>query len=261
MNAVEDAGGAVVKSLGDGVMATFGSAEAAVAGARAIQQRIDNADASEAIGGRVVRVGISGGDAVERDGDWFGVAVVEAARLCAVAEGGQILAAQVVWLLTSPEARNRWRAARRALAQRTVARRRGAVRSARQPAESRAIGVIIADDSALLLRSGIARVLNDNGLRVLGEAGDGEELVMLVAALHPDVVIIDIRMPPTFNLEGIHAAEAIRAPHPEIGILVLSQHVECGLRSDYCTSTSIQSAISSRTVLPTSLISSKPSSK
>ena len=256
---MQDAGGTVVKSQGDGIMATFGSAEAAVAGAQAIQQGIDNANASEAIGGHVVRVGIGAGDAIERDGDWFGVAIVEAARLCAIADGGQILAAQVVWLLTPPEARNRWRA----LGGRSLKGLSHAIEVYEvpwQPAEERPIGVIIADDSALL-RSGIARVLNDNGMRVLGEAGDGDELVTLVDALHPDAVIVDIRMPPTFTLEGIRAAETIRASHPEIGILVLSQHVNHALPSGYCTSTNMPSAISSKTASPTSMTSSKPSNR
>jgi serine/threonine-protein kinase len=90
---------------------------------------------------------------------------------------------------------------------------------------SRPLAVVIADDSALL-RSGIARLLADHDIRVLGEARDAEELLVLVDSLQPDLVITDIRMPPTFALEGIQAAEAIREAHPETGILVLSQHVE-----------------------------------
>jgi DNA-binding NarL/FixJ family response regulator/class 3 adenylate cyclase len=222
--AVKDADGRLVKTLGDGVMATFASAATAVAAAEHIQQSVDSAETSGGIGGRVVRVGISAGDAQERNGDWFGAPVIEAARLCAIAQGGQILAAQVVWLLTPPDVRTRWQA----IGTQTL---KGlpypvdAYQVPWQPAEKRPAGVIIADDSALL-RSGIGRVLSDNGFRILGEASDGDELSTLVDALHPDVVIVDIKMPPTFTLEGIRAAEAIRASHPEIGILVLSQHVE-----------------------------------
>jgi serine/threonine-protein kinase len=205
-------------------MAIVPSAAAAVAGARALQQSIDTAQASGDIGGRVVRVGLSAGDALERDGDWFAAAVVEAARLCALAEGGQILAAQVVWLLSSPNARSRWLA----LGERRLKGLSDPIDVFEvpwEPVASRPIGVVIADDS-VLLRSGITRLFTDNGLRVLGEAGDADELIALVDALHPDVVVVDIRMPPTFTLEGIKAAEAIRTSNPDVGILVLSQHLE-----------------------------------
>ena len=222
--AVRDAGGEVVKSQGDGVMAVFESAESAVRAARLLQQAVDASDPLGAIGGRVLRIGLSAGDAVERDGDWYGVAAVEAARLCAIAEGGQILVADVVRLLTAPDARGRWSV----IGERTLKGLSEPVTVHEvpwEPSASRPTGVIIADDSALL-RAGIARVLSDNGMRVLGDAGDAAELLVLVDALHPDLVIVDIRMPPTFTLEGIRAAETIRAAHPEIGILVLSQHVE-----------------------------------
>jgi DNA-binding NarL/FixJ family response regulator len=85
--------------------------------------------------------------------------------------------------------------------------------------------VIVADDSALL-RSGIGRLLEDSGLDVLAEAASADELVDLVDTTQPDVVVVDIRMPPTFTLEGVHAAEQIRAAHPGVGLLLLSQYLE-----------------------------------
>ena len=85
--------------------------------------------------------------------------------------------------------------------------------------------VVIADD-AVLLREGLARVLGENGYDVLAQVGDGEALRSAVAELHPDVAIVDVRMPPTFTNEGTQAALAVRAEHPEVGILVLSQIVE-----------------------------------
>lgn len=85
--------------------------------------------------------------------------------------------------------------------------------------------VVIGEDS-VLLREGAARILEEAGIDVVGQAGDGEELVRKVRGHKPDVAIIDIRMPPDHQDEGLRAAEAIRAELPATGILVLSQYVE-----------------------------------
>lgn len=85
--------------------------------------------------------------------------------------------------------------------------------------------VMLADD-AVLLREGLARILGDSGFEVVGQAGDGPSLVHLVYRQPPDVAVIDIRMPPGFASEGIDAAAEIRAVAPEVGLLLLSQHVE-----------------------------------
>ena len=77
-----------------------------------------------------------------------------------------------------------------------------------------------------LIRSGIVRLLADEGFDVVGEAGDAEELLALVDRVRPDLVITDIRMPPTQTDEGLRAAATIRAEHPDVAVLVLSQHVE-----------------------------------
>jgi len=88
------------------------------------------------------------------------------------------------------------------------------------------IRVGIGEDS-VLLRRGLARLLVDAGFSVVGEAGSPEELLTLVDQTEPDVVIVDIRMPPTFTDEGIRAAAKIRArPGRRVGVLVLSQFVE-----------------------------------
>jgi DNA-binding NarL/FixJ family response regulator len=83
---------------------------------------------------------------------------------------------------------------------------------------------VIADDSTLL-REGLARLLAEAGIEVVGQAGDADELMLKVRAYKPDVAIVDIRMPPTQTDEGIRAARRIRANHPGTGVLVLSQHV------------------------------------
>lgn len=85
--------------------------------------------------------------------------------------------------------------------------------------------VVIADDSALL-REGLQRLLTESGVTVCATLGDADGLAAAVADHQPDVVIVDIRMPPTFTHEGAEAAVALRASYPELGILLLSQVVE-----------------------------------
>jgi DNA-binding NarL/FixJ family response regulator len=85
--------------------------------------------------------------------------------------------------------------------------------------------VVIADD-AMLIREGTARLLEDAGVEVAGKAGDAQKLLQLVAQEHPDVAIIDIKMPPTHTDEGLVAAEQIRRSYPDVGVLVLSQYLE-----------------------------------
>jgi DNA-binding NarL/FixJ family response regulator len=88
--------------------------------------------------------------------------------------------------------------------------------------------VVIADDN-LLVRAGIAALLRDSGIEVAAEVDDGDELLAAVDAHQPDVAIVDIRMPPTHTDEGLRAAHEIRERHPEVSIVVLSQHVEYGV--------------------------------
>jgi DNA-binding NarL/FixJ family response regulator len=85
--------------------------------------------------------------------------------------------------------------------------------------------VVIADD-AMLIREGTARLLQDAGVQVAGKAGDAQTLLRLVATEHPDVAIVDIKMPPTHTDEGLVAAEQIRSSHPGVGVLVLSQYLD-----------------------------------
>jgi DNA-binding NarL/FixJ family response regulator len=87
------------------------------------------------------------------------------------------------------------------------------------------VQVVVADD-AVILREGLARLLEEAGFEVSGLAADADELCALVEDLQPDVAIVDIRMPPTHTDEGLQAAKLIRARWPQVGILVLSQHVQ-----------------------------------
>jgi DNA-binding NarL/FixJ family response regulator len=87
------------------------------------------------------------------------------------------------------------------------------------------VRVVIADDETLL-REGLARLLGDAGVDVVGKAGTGDELLRRVALTRPDVAIVDIRMPPTQTDEGLVAAHEIRRSHPRVGVLVLSHYLE-----------------------------------
>jgi DNA-binding NarL/FixJ family response regulator len=91
--------------------------------------------------------------------------------------------------------------------------------------DERGIRIAVADDD-VLLREGLARLLEQYGFEVVGKAGDATELLALVRALRPEFVIVDIRMPPTHSTEGLDAAREIRTEFPEVGLLVLSAHVE-----------------------------------
>jgi DNA-binding NarL/FixJ family response regulator len=85
--------------------------------------------------------------------------------------------------------------------------------------------VVIAEDS-VLLREGLSRLLIEAGIDVVAATGEAEEFLRLVDTHRPDVVVVDVRMPPTFSDEGLRAALVVRQRRPEIGVLVLSQYVE-----------------------------------
>jgi DNA-binding NarL/FixJ family response regulator len=88
--------------------------------------------------------------------------------------------------------------------------------------------VALAEDS-VLLREGLARLLDDAGFEVVGKCGDAKDLMLKVRSYDLDVVIVDIRLPPTHTDEGLQAALEIRSNHPGVAVLVLSQYVELGL--------------------------------
>jgi DNA-binding NarL/FixJ family response regulator len=90
------------------------------------------------------------------------------------------------------------------------------------------VRVAIAED-AVLLREGVSRLLGEAGFDVIAQCGNAEELLLKVRSYPLDVVIVDIRLPPTHSDEGLRAALEIRRSHPSVGVLVLSQYVEVGL--------------------------------
>jgi DNA-binding NarL/FixJ family response regulator len=90
------------------------------------------------------------------------------------------------------------------------------------------VRAVIAEDS-VLLREGLARLLGENDIDVVGSCETAEDLLLKVHSHAPDVAIVDIRLPPTHNDEGLRGALEIRLRYPSVGVLVLSQYVEVGL--------------------------------
>jgi DNA-binding NarL/FixJ family response regulator len=90
---------------------------------------------------------------------------------------------------------------------------------------SRPLRIVVADDNALL-REGIASLLEDAGHEVVGRSGDADDLLLKVRSYTPDVAIVDVRMPPNDADDGLVAAAQIRRSHPNVAVLVLSQHLE-----------------------------------
>ena len=91
--------------------------------------------------------------------------------------------------------------------------------------------VVMADDS-VLLREGIAALLEDSGFEIVAQSGSGDDLMLKVRSLRPDIAIVDIRMPPTHTDDGLRAAQEIRERYPDTSVLVLSQYGETGYALD-----------------------------
>jgi DNA-binding NarL/FixJ family response regulator/class 3 adenylate cyclase len=228
--AVADAGGREVECRGDELFCVFDDAPAAAAAAAAAQRAF--ATRTWPAGERVlVRIGFHSGDATSADDGFVGIDVHRASRICQAAHGGQVL--------VSADAARPLRASVRELGAFEFKGIREPERVFQLVADGlpatfpplrnvreheRRLRAVIADDSALL-REGLARLLAEVDVEVVGQARDADELMLKVRSYHPDVAIVDIRMPPTQTDEGIRAAREIRERHPETGVLVLSQHV------------------------------------
>ena len=226
---IGSAGGREVDSRGDELFCVFDRADVAAAAALVIQRAF--AAQSWHAGERVrVRIGLHSGDAEAAGDGYVGIDVHRASRICQAGHGGQVLA--------SAEAANGLGGTKelgvfefRGLREPERIFQLGAdglqdefppLRNVRRHAQ--VTRAVIADDSALL-REGLARLLSEADIDVVGQARDADELLLKVRSYHPDVAIVDIRMPPTQTDEGIRAAREIRAKHPGTGVLVLSQHV------------------------------------
>jgi DNA-binding NarL/FixJ family response regulator len=93
------------------------------------------------------------------------------------------------------------------------------------------VRVVLAEDG-VLLREGLVRLLGEVGFEVVGQCTTADDLLLKVRSYSPDVAIIDIRLPPSHNDEGMRAAQEIRTRHPSVGVLVLSQYLELGLAEE-----------------------------
>ena len=233
---VEGRGGSLIELRGDEALVAFDSPRDAIVAAIDLQSRFVDKALGEADLPLYVGIGLDAGEAVALEDGFRGGALNLAARLCSLAAPGEVLASrEVIHLARAIEGVT--------YVERGEARLKGltepvhVVRVApvtddpvERLTQAKAIPapsmrVILADDS-ILLREGVARLLSDAGFAVVAQVGDAEELLTAVAADPPDVAITDIRMPPTHTDEGLRAAHRIRAEHPGVGVLVLSQYVE-----------------------------------
>jgi DNA-binding NarL/FixJ family response regulator len=220
--------GEEIDCRGDEFSAAFADANDAVAAARAIQDGHDRT--------MRIRIGIHTGEPLRIDGGYVGLDIHRAARICAAGNGGQVLLSQTTMAaLREPEGTiDLGEHVLRGLDQPERLYQLGAgatFPALRADAAEAGLGarirVVIADD-AVLLREGIARLLEDAGFHVVGQAGNADELLLKVRSYSPDIAIIDIRMPPTHTDEGLRAAKELRERHPGVGLLMLSQYVESG---------------------------------
>ena len=194
-----------------------------------------------------VRIGIHTGQPAIEDDDYVGLDIHWVARLCAAGHGGQVLLSQAtVEVLPDVEVKDLGKHELRGLdARERIFQLVGAngvtdfpplrlglsVDAQAEPVggslrkDEESLRVALAEDG-VLLREGIARLLTEAGFDVVGQSGTAEDLLLKVRSYAPDVAVVDIRMPPTQTDEGLRAAQEIRAKHPGVGVLVLSQHVE-----------------------------------
>jgi DNA-binding NarL/FixJ family response regulator/class 3 adenylate cyclase len=225
--------GTVLEFRGDEALAVFDSPRSAIRAAIDLQMAYVHGGGDAPI---PVGIGLDVGEAVPFGEGFRGAALNLAARLCGFATAGEVLATkEVVHLAGHVEGATFQE--RGAAALKNVDDPVNVVRilpEGEDPSETfRVAGgaatgpirVVLADDS-VLFREGVARLLGESGFAIVGQVGDADALLELVERERPDVVVTDIRMPPTGTTEGLVAAERIRSEHPDVGVVVLSQYVE-----------------------------------
>jgi class 3 adenylate cyclase/CheY-like chemotaxis protein len=215
-----------VKTLGDGVMAVFDSVGDGVACAVTMQRTVAGHNQRCPDRALAMRIGLSAGETVHADEDFFGTPVIEASRLCAAAGPGEIIVSDIARMIGGNCAIHRLEPVGE-LALKGLMEPVLAWQVEWDVEEGCALRVALADDS-VLLREGVAHVLEAEGIDVVLQAADAESLLRALVAARPHVVIVDVRMPPTHTTEGLQAAERIRMEHPDIGVLVLSAAVDAG---------------------------------
>jgi DNA-binding NarL/FixJ family response regulator/class 3 adenylate cyclase len=228
--ALAETGGREIDCRGDELFAVFEQPTAAAAAARETQLAI--AAHPWPPGERVrVRIGIHSGEAESAGDGYVGIEVHRASRICQAGHGGQVLLSADIARAVGSDARELGTFEFKGLREpeRIFQLDLDGLESEFPPlrgvrAHDQGLQAVIADDSALL-REGLARLLAEADIQVVGQARNADELLLKVRSYHPDVAIVDIRMPPTQTDEGITAAREIREKYPETGVLVLSQHV------------------------------------
>jgi DNA-binding NarL/FixJ family response regulator/class 3 adenylate cyclase len=236
---VEDAGGTEIDCRGDEFLFAFAEAGPAVETAVRAQQALAGHGWPE--DGRVdVRMGLHSGEPTIQGSSYLGLDVHRVARLASAGHGGQVLMSERTRELSAVAARDlgwhRFKGLEEAervyqvladglRAEFPALRPDSLEREEPSAANGNGMRVVVAEDS-VLLREGIARLLEDAGIEVVGQAGTADELMLKVRSYKPDVAIVDIRMPPTQTDEGLRAAKEIRDSHPETAVLVLSQYLE-----------------------------------
>jgi class 3 adenylate cyclase/CheY-like chemotaxis protein len=232
-DAVEARRGRVVDVRADEFFAVFPCPKRATAAAAAAQRAFDAYAWPD--GARVrVRMGLHTGLArQDRGHDFVGLDVHRAARIAAAGHGGQILLSEQTANLIDaetldlgayeldglPEPERLFQLVGEGLEESFPPLRCG------PRADVDRVRVIVADD-AVMIREGIARVLQDAGMHVVSQVGTAPELLRDVELAEPDVAIVDIRMPPTGTDDGLRAARTIRERFPQVGVLLLSQALE-----------------------------------
>src|SRR6266540_3636833 len=232
-DAITAAGGHVVDHRGDEFFVVFEEAAAAAEAACATQRAFAGHAWPEGVELRV-RMGMHTGEPNFRDGAYFGLDVHRAARICQAGSGGQILVSQRTResLDSSHELEDLGEHELPGLdkPERLFQLKVAGLPSRFPPLSTarrgfRGMRVVLSDDS-VLLREGIARLLEDAGFEVVAQSGTADDLLRHVGMHKPDVALVDIRMPPTQTDEGLRAAQEIRERWPDTGVLVLSQYVE-----------------------------------
>ncbi len=221
--------GQEVECRADESFSIFDSAAAAAGAAASAQRAILAEDWPDGADVRV-RMGMHTGYAVDDGDGYVGLDLHLAARLSSTGHGGQVLLSEKSADLSGFQVRDLGEYELDGLPEPERLFQLLAdglptdfppLRFARRVDDDR-LRIVLADDS-MLIRDGIARLLEEAGMRVVAQAGSGGELLEQVAATDPDVAVVDIRMPPSRSDEGVRAAKAIRKLHPGTGVLLLSQ--------------------------------------
>src|SRR5215210_5618910 len=231
--AVEAAGGHVVDHRGDEFFVVFDDPQGAADAAAAAQQAFAGHEWPDGADLRV-RMGMHTGEPNLRDDAYFGLDVHRAARIAQAGSGGQVLVSErtrdAIDSTHELEDLGEHELPGLDRPERLYQLKVPGLPSNFPPLSTarrgfRGMRVVLADDS-VLLREGIARLLEDAGFEVVAQSGTAEDLLRHIGMHKPDVALVDIRMPPTQTDEGLRAAQQIRERWPDTGVLVLSQYVE-----------------------------------